>query len=187
MDETVHTALELATHSLQQGERLRLRVNGESMAPLMHPGDTVLIVYSQQEDLHCGDLVLIRRESDLVTHRLIGRGAHGWILKGDGSPWADPPVQDAFVLGKAVGMETGGRHISFETRSWRGRSRLAGRLGWTEQRLMGWLGLHPAALHGWRRALVRLVRLPFWVAYTIIAALDRRSYDLVGHVPNPGE
>ena len=187
MDVTGRTAADLAVYSLQQGEQLRLRVNGESMAPLIHPGDTVIIVYCQPDELRCGDLVLIRRENDLVTHRLIGRTDQGWITKGDGSPWADPLVKEDCLLGKAVAIESRGRRISFETRSWKERSRLAGWLSCVEQRLLGRLSPCKPARHGWRRRLVWLARAPFWAAYTIIAALDRRSYDLIRHVPNPGE
>ena len=187
MDATVRTALELATHGLQQGERLRLRVSGESMAPLLRPGDSVLVASCHPEELQIGDLVLIRREGDLVTHRLIGRTRQGWITKGDGSPWTDPPPAADHLLGKAVALESGGRRISFDTYSWRRRSRVAGRVGFVEQRLLGWLKPPSGALRGWQRSLVRLARAPFWAAYTIIAVLDRRSYERIGHVPHPGE
>ncbi len=187
MDATVRTALELAVQSLQQGERLRLRVSGGSMAPLLRPGETVLVKACQPEALRLGDLALVRREGDLVTHRLIGREALGWITKGDGSPWADPPVKSDYFLGKAVALESGERRISFETKAWRRRSRLAGQIGWIEHCLLGWLQPHPGALRGLRRAFVGLARTPFWAAYTIIAALDRSAYERIGHVPHPGE
>jgi hypothetical protein len=187
MDETSRTTLKLAAQGLQQGERLRLRVSGASMAPLLRPGETVVAAACQPEEFQVGDLVLIRRGADLVTHRLIGREVQGWITKGDGSPWADPPAAADCLLGRAVALESADRRIPFDTRAWMDRSRLAGRIGWAEHRLLGWLKPPSGALRGWRRMFVGLGRAPFWAAYTIIAALDRRDYERIGSVPHPGE
>jgi hypothetical protein len=187
MDDTVRAALALASRGLQQGEQLRLRVSGDSMAPLLHAGDYVTVGYSHPDEFRRGDLALIRRENDLVTHRLIGRSALGWLAKGDGSPWADPPVHETSLLGKVIALESGGRHISFDARSWGMRSQMAGWLGWVEHRLWGWLKPLQTSMEGRLGTVLRLARTPFWAAYTIIAAIDRRSYDDIGHVPHPRE
>ena len=43
------------------------------------------------EDLARGDLVVVQRDGDLITHRLVHAGAQAFITKGDASLLFDPP------------------------------------------------------------------------------------------------
>ncbi len=64
---------------------------------------------------------------------------------------------------------------------------MAGWMGWIEHRLWGWLRPLQTRTEGRLGTVIRLARTPFWEAYTIIAAMDRRAYDDIGNVPHPRE
>ncbi|MCE7938124.1 hypothetical protein DCC79_00865 [bacterium] len=159
------TVLDLAHASLRENGRLRLRVVGHSMAPLLHDGDLVWVEPMPAKRLQCGDLVLVRLAEDLLTHRLIAVDSQGWHTKGDNVGEADPPVAAAAILGKVVSAERRGRMLDFRQTRWTMANRLVGASSSLERRL-GARAEGPAARlarlsAGVLRRLTRqLVRLP---------------------------
>jgi signal peptidase I len=83
------------------GQAAYVIVNGNSMEPLYHRGDLVII--RAQPDYRIGDIVTYRHpDIGPVIHRIIGRDAGRFVFKGDHNDFIDPyePVQ-ADLIGKA--------------------------------------------------------------------------------------
>jgi len=90
-----------AGHSV--GSRVRLRVFGESMLPALWPGHVVEIAGCSLDEVRPGEIVLALRDGRFFLHRLIKRGANGFVLRGDAMPGADPPYPPEALLGRLVG------------------------------------------------------------------------------------
>ena len=128
-------ALELARAGLSDGERVRLNVAGNSMAPLLHGGDAVWAEPVLPASLRRGDIIVVRREQELVTHRLVAVGDGKWYTKGDNARHLDPPMTADAILGRVVAIERRGRRIELRGRRWAIVSRLLGFASWWQARL----------------------------------------------------
>ncbi len=129
------TAVELVREELAQGALLRLRVSGQSMAPLVERGDLVLVQRVTPADLRRGDLLLVEQGGDFLVHRLVANDTHGVRTKGDKSSYADLPLPPQDVLGRVVAVERDGRRIELGRGWWPLVNRLLGILGWGEVQL----------------------------------------------------
>lgn len=76
-------------------------VNGNSMEPLYHKGD--LVVLREAPTYQVGDVVTYRNpDVGPVIHRIIGLNGDRWIIRGDHNTWIDSyQPQDREILGKA--------------------------------------------------------------------------------------
>lgn len=93
----------MATESLRRSGRLRLQVHGESMLPVVWPGDVVEIASCSPEDVWPGEIVLALRDSRFVLHRFVAPWQRGsFLLCGDSMPGSDPPFPLEALLGRMV-------------------------------------------------------------------------------------
>jgi signal peptidase I len=80
---------------------------GFSMWPFIRPGERLIIKKIPIEDLKIGDIILYRKDNQLVCHRLIKRigDKKGYLLytRGDNSSQFDSLSEEMF-LGKAIGI-----------------------------------------------------------------------------------
>ena len=158
----------LALDSLQAEPHaeLQLRVNGDSMAPTLFSGEWVLVSPLQPDanELRLGDLLVVRRAGELVTHRLVGRAGGDWLLLGDNRRSVDPPAAPAETLGRvrAVSRRGAWRPLAVGRRQvWLAQLGLR-RAGWFARRRYGWAaGVLRRLPPGARAALARLADLPF--------------------------
>jgi hypothetical protein len=86
----------------RSGQRVRLRVHGESMLPTLWPGDVVEIVSCSLDDVRPGQILLAQREGRLYLHRLIACAPNGFVLRGDSLPGPDPQFTSKALLGRLV-------------------------------------------------------------------------------------
>lgn len=82
--------------------RLRLRVHGESMLPVLWPGNVVEIASCSLEDAQIGEIVLALDNGRLFLHRLVASGPNGFTLRGDSMPGPDPQFAREALLGRLV-------------------------------------------------------------------------------------
>ena len=75
------------------------------MAPLLLPGDGVHVVRANEADLRRGDLIVVQRAGELITHRVVGRVRGRWHTKGDNLRTLDPPFAGAELLGQVVAID----------------------------------------------------------------------------------
>jgi hypothetical protein len=159
-------ALELAGQALTRGERVRMTVNGQSMAPLLRPGDVVEVEPAAPEAFTPGEILLARRVGDFVLHRLILVSAEGWVLKGDENSLPDPVLGRSAVLGRAVERERQGARFSLTTPAVRRLNRRLARLGGWEADL--YRRIYAAADGAEAAWLARLVIAPIRLAARLL-------------------
>ena len=78
--------------------RVRLRVQGLSMAPAVLPGDVLEIRSANAAGLILGSLIVVDRADRLIAHRLVAHGDE-LLTRGDARWRDDPPVDCALVIG----------------------------------------------------------------------------------------
>ena len=78
--------------------------NGDSMEPLYHTGDLVVVVRADQ--YHAGEVVAYHGGTDgqlVALHRIVGGNANGFVIKGDNNRSIDPTHPRAGqIIGQAV-------------------------------------------------------------------------------------
>lgn len=156
------------------------------MAPLIEPGDVVLVHRVNPEDLRRGDLILVEQGGAFLVHRLVAADSHGVRTKGDNASHADPPVVPQDVSGRVTGVEKGGRRIELEEGRGPMVNRLLGLLGWCEVKLFAagrmikrrLLGAQSGCL---TRGLAGLASMPFrWLARLLISSNSKYgAYDVL--------
>ena len=103
---------DLGAQALKSSGALRLRALGFSMLPSIWPGDVLTIQSQDSDECSVGDIVLYMSAGYFFIHRVSRVSDSGdLIVKGDGLPQSDPPVQAQQVLGKVVAIEHDGRHF----------------------------------------------------------------------------
>ena len=80
-------------------------VSGTSMAPAFQPGDLLLAIPFQAENLRVGDIIVWESQGQLVAHRIYEiSGASMWT-KGDNMPAPDQtPVTKESYRGLVIGV-----------------------------------------------------------------------------------
>lgn len=111
---------------LTEGRRVRFRLKGSSMFPLIREGrDEVVICPCTEDELHPMDVVLFRYRGKHVLHRILRKEGHRLLLQGDGSYVAREQCTTADVVGKLDEViRPSGRSVSVTDWQWR----LSGRL-----------------------------------------------------------
>jgi signal peptidase I len=148
-------AVQLGRASLAAGEPLRLEVISPSMSPLIAVGDAVIVQPVVLDDLRCGDVIVVQRGAEWVTHRLVAVNANGFHTKGDRGSQVDPPAAGQDVIGLVAAVERRGRRVDLRTARRQALGRLIAWLGWREARIL------PG---GWRFPWRAAIRLSSWLA-----------------------
>lgn len=98
------------------GTPLRFRVTSESMAPLIAPGDEVIVAAAPPETLRPGDLIVAAAPGrPFVVHRLVALHRQGdelrLVTQGDRSAAPDPAWPAEAVVGRVVAVVHAGRTL----------------------------------------------------------------------------
>lgn len=84
-----------------QGLRL-LSIQTGSMAPLIQPGDAILVKPVDPNGLRPGDVISFRiGDGTTVTHRIVGFEQGRILTQGDNNRTVDAPVEATAVVGRA--------------------------------------------------------------------------------------
>lgn len=165
----------------EAGKQHWIPIAGESMLPLLQPGDQVLVSHGHA-DVRPGDIIVVWHSGRLLIHRLVrisGNGKHRtFVTKGDNTLRFDSPVSAEEIIGKAIAIKRQGRQIFLRTKT----GRILGWLIATSARLNAsvlntgsrvkqfFLGSQP---NRFTKFLYAILSLPFTVALKILAALVR--------------
>ena len=163
-------ALDLTLAEASSQECLSLHVSGHSMAPLLRPGDVVMAQPVSPESLCRGDLVVVHRPAELITHRLVAVDEQGWHTKGDNCHQTDAPVRAPAILGRVVAVERGCARLDLTSPRWARVNRWLGRLGGWEARLARQIAARKAA-----RPADRLVAVFFRVLTRLVLFVPLRG------------
>ncbi len=153
MDQRRIITQRLLRQRLAQGERIRLQVSGESMSPLMHDGDSVVVVPVEAARLKRGQIVVVSARDSLLIHRvMVPRNAQGQLVtRGDAHRYNDQPASASQLLGQAIRLlKANGEEIDLT-------SEAQGRRGlWIYWHAKIWEWLKP--LRDWTRPLRHKLR-----------------------------
>ena len=111
--------------------RTESAITGNSMAPLIRHGDTVVIEHGDVP-LRIGDVVVAKRRGAIVAHRLVHsemeEGRERFLTRGDACGVIDPPVRRDQIIGKVVEVRSSEGRVRLDSRWWRGVNLLIARL-----------------------------------------------------------
>lgn len=113
--------------AVEYGESFNIRVEGESMLPLLgRAGDVIIVRRIHIDEPIVGRIAMCRVQSKhYVTHRVIKRDAGMVIMRGDGRLTFDDPVERESIVGIVEGViRQNGKRESCLSRYWRLRERL---------------------------------------------------------------
>ncbi len=148
---------------------LRLQVISDSMRPLLKSGDEVLVQPIEPAAGHIGDVLVVQRGAELITHRLIDATGESWVLRGDNAIFADAPVARNDCIGRVIAIERDARRTDLTQPPWPSLNDRLGRLGrahWRMTRLLRLSGSSPR----WLIKLAWLVAVPFRVVTRLVLA-----------------
>jgi signal peptidase I len=107
---------DLAIEVLRSFGEVRFAATGWSMIPTIWPGDTLLVERIGHDQVHIGDVVLVRRDAGLCAHRVISKpetsGTAYCITQGDAMPVADQPLIESELLGRLAGLIRAGEPVA---------------------------------------------------------------------------
>jgi signal peptidase I len=99
----------LLRESLQKGQHPRLTITSNSMTPLLHQGDEILLESITLGQLQPGDILTITTETYLQTHRYFGQkqqaGTPYLLTRGDQPLTFDTPWAMASVIGRVMARQ----------------------------------------------------------------------------------
>ncbi|MCP4362281.1 MAG: hypothetical protein GY796_30105, partial [Chloroflexi bacterium] len=100
-----------------------------SMWPFLREGDMVVVEHIQSHKLQNGDLLVVKRNANFITHRLVDKRDSVLVTKGDNRFGFDAPVVQSEILGKVIAIERGAEHIVMQKVV---VCRVLGKLSWLE-------------------------------------------------------
>jgi len=149
-------------------EPVRLTVISDSMWPVLRSGDVVCVQPIELGVIRVGEIVVMRRGGDLITHRLIDSDGKHWVTRGDDAVFADAPMTWATCLGRVIAIENATGSIDLAQPHWAQLNRWMARLSRTQWHIQRALRLTPtSAPFGIR--LAWLIGLPFRALSHIVA------------------
>ncbi len=104
---------DLLVDTLQRTGSLLLWVTGESMSPLLKPGDQISVVPCTAQNLLTGDVALLVG-STLVVHRFLYASKQGVVAKGDRVDSFDPPRSLSAVVGRVTARIRNGEKLRID-------------------------------------------------------------------------
>jgi signal peptidase I len=109
---------ELIDTNLAVGDQIQFMVVSNSMSPLIRAGDSLVADIIKPDAIKPGDIVLIRREADFLTHRALKLINHRWLTKGDSTVEMDPRSKTNNIIGRVVTIHKPDRSIQLQTGQW---------------------------------------------------------------------
>jgi len=103
---------------LSYGDVVQLNVVSNSMQPLMSIGDQVIAEITPSDEIEQGDIVVIRRNHDYLTHRIINQKHNTWVTKGDNNVLPDPKISQDKLIGRVTIIKKGNRSINLQSQQW---------------------------------------------------------------------
>lgn len=107
--------LELLQALFSEGLSLRFKAAGFSMSPFIRHGDVITLIPLAGTPPGLGEVVAFAppQGQKLIVHRVIGRRAGSYLLKGDNRPTPDGLISAAYILGRVSRVERNGQQVGF--------------------------------------------------------------------------
>lgn len=93
---------------------IKIKTFGDSMYPLLHDGDIVFIKKINFNTLKVNDIVCVKKNSSVFTHRIIYRSKNYLITRGDGNVQSDGKIYTKNLIGKVYKIKRGTHELNPE-------------------------------------------------------------------------
>lgn len=122
---------ELLAAVLARGTPFRFQASGSSMSPFIRDGDVITLAPAPPRLLF-GDVAAFVNPGNnrLSVHRVVNRGHHAYLIRGDNASEPDGIISHADILGRVIHVERGGRRVRFGLGFERVIIAFISRLGW---------------------------------------------------------
>jgi signal peptidase I len=158
-----------AWHTAKAVGSLRLTVTSDSMRPLLQPGDEAVVQPVDPEALQPGDVIVVERGGEWITHRLVAVDERGWHTHGDNTRYADEAASAAEIVGRVSAIERGDQTIDLQQARWRAINRRINRVQRLQlQMLSAWRKQGGTRSNSIARALAALINWPFQLAVRLL-------------------
>jgi signal peptidase I len=156
-------------HQDQMAGPLRLPVVSDSMRPLLRAGDWIFVEAVTSPALGLGDIIVVQRGAELITHRLVAQDEQGWRTHGDNTRVLDPVVLIEEIVGRVSAIERGTHRIDLRARRWQTTNRWIGRIDRAKLRVLnvGWATPFRSA-----RRFSALAAWPFQTMLRLVVAVE---------------
>jgi signal peptidase I len=115
-------------HQDQSAGPLRLPVVSDSMRPLLRAGDWVIIEAATPAALRFGDIIVVQRGKELITHRVVAQDEQGWHTHGDNTRMLDQVVRAEEIVGRVSAIERGSQRVELQSPHWQTANRWIGKI-----------------------------------------------------------
>ena len=116
---TYQAAAREAWHAAEVSGSLRLTVASDSMQPLLRVGDGVVVQPIDPYALQPGDVIVVQRGGEWITHRLVAVDERGWHTHGDNTCYGDEAASAARIVGRVIAIERNNQTIDLLQSRWR--------------------------------------------------------------------
>ena len=87
--------------------QLRLTVTSDSMRPLLQVGDVAVVQTIDPDVLQPGEVIVVQRGGEWITHRLVTIDERGWHTHGDNTRYLDETASADQIVGHVIAVERG--------------------------------------------------------------------------------
>ncbi len=113
-------ALPLIEEKLKSGGSVKFSPHGISMRPLIRQGKDSVTVSGLGDSPRINDVIFYRRpDGQYVLHRIVGRDAEGFVLRGDNQQILEHGIKEQWIIGVMTAVKRRNREISCDSRGYR--------------------------------------------------------------------
>lgn len=87
--------------NLIKNKSFSMRAEGTSMLPILQQGDKIYYKKTSFKQSNVNDIIIIKKQRQLLTHRIIYKSKSYLITKGDNNPESDGKIPSTQIIGKA--------------------------------------------------------------------------------------
>ena len=109
-----YSTFKIIIPQLKRRKSFILMAEGNSMLPILHSNDVVQYKKVNFKQVDINDIVLVRKNKRLFTHRIIYKTDRYLVSKGDSNPESDGKIISKNVLAKVVSVKRNGQTINIE-------------------------------------------------------------------------
>lgn len=161
-----------AWHSAETVGPLRLTVTSDSMRPLLRMGDVVVVQPVDPQAIQPGEVLVVQRDGEWITHRLVGVDENGWHTHGDNTSYADEAVSADQIVGRVSTIERGNQTIDLQQPRWRAIDRRINRVQRIQLRVLAAARkIGGTRSGGVKRGVAVLINWPFQAALRVLLRL----------------
>jgi hypothetical protein len=135
------------------------------MRPLLRTGDVVVVQPLDPRTAQPGQILVVQRGGEWITHRLVGVDSHGWHTHGDNTSYTDEAASADQIVGRVCAIERGDQTIDLQQPHWQAIDRRVNRVQRLQLRVVAAARTVGGSQSGSaKRGLAALINWPFHVA-----------------------